>query len=474
MSGETDSTRAYRSLPSVDEALRRPAVRALEARVGRELLAQLVSCELERWRARIRAAELDAASLARALGEGELEAAVARAVDDETRRGVVPAVNATGVVLHTGLGRAPVHPEVAAAMARVAAGYCVLELDRGSGERNQRDERLGVLLARLTGAEAGIAVNNNAAAAYLTVHTFATGREAIVSRGELVEIGGSFRVPDVLRAANVELVEVGTTNRTRLADFERAITPRTGLLMKVHTSNFRLVGFTEEVAMDELAALGRARAIPTAFDLGSGRIEASGARPLDMLGGETLVRDAVASGIEVVCFSGDKLLGGPQAGLLVGSAARMAALRQNPLYRAMRLDKVALAGLEATLGLLLAGRGDELPARAMLCASAEELLPRARRLADALARLPGLGATVVEELSEPGSGSAPGEHLPTFAVRVVHSLGAPDRLAARLRAGEPPVFARVRDGALLFDPRTLLPGDEERIVAALARIASSR
>jgi len=472
MSAETDSQNAYRSLPSVDEALRRPALRALEARVGRALLAELIARELDAWRARIRASELDAAALARALGAGELEAQVARAVDDETRAGVVPAVNATGVVLHTGLGRAPVHPEVAAAMARAAAGYCVLELDRASGERNQRDQRLGALLARLTGAEAGIGVNNNAAAAYLLVHTFAAGREAIVSRGELVEIGGSFRVPDVLRAAGVTLVEVGTTNRTRRADFERAITPRTGLLMKVHTSNFRLVGFTEEVAMDELAALGRERSLPTAFDLGSGRVEAAGARPLDMLGGETLVREAVGSGIEVVSFSGDKLLGGPQAGLVVGKAERIAALRANPIYRAVRLDKVALAGLEVTLGLLLAGRGDELPTRAMLCATAAELHPRARRLADALARLPGLAASVVEEQSEPGSGSAPGEHLPTFAVRVAREGTAPDRLSALLRAADPPVFARVRDGAVLLDPRTLLAGDEERIVAVLARIAA--
>lgn len=289
-----------------------------------------------------------------------------------------------------------------------------------------------------------------------------------------MEIGGSFRVPDVMRAAGVRLVEVGATNRTRVADFERAITADTGLLMKVHTSNFKLVGFTEEVPMDELAALGRERGVPTAFDLGSGRLEAEGARPLEMLGGETLVRDAVEAGIEVVSFSGDKLLGGPQAGLLVGTRERITALRRNPMYRAMRLDKVALAGLEGTLGLLLAGRGDEIPARAMLLATADELRPRADALAARLGRLDAVTAEAVRAESEPGSGAAPGEYLPTFAVRVVVDGLSPERLAARLRAADPPTFARIHKDAVLLDPRALLPGDDERLERSLRDALESR
>jgi len=460
----------YRSLPSVDEALRAEAVRALEPRLGRELLARFVQSALDAWREEIRAG-LAAEAVEARVARGELARAVERLAEREEGRGVVRAINATGVVLHTGLGRAPIHPEVAAQMARAAAGYCVLEVDRSSGERNQRDDRLSELLCRLTGAEAAIAVNNNAAAVFLTLQTFAAQREAVVSRGELVEIGGSFRVPDVMLRADVTLVEVGTTNRTRIDDYARAIGPETGLLMKVHTSNFRLVGFTAEVQPGELAALGRERGIRTAFDLGSGRLEAPGARALDMLGGETLVRDALASGVDVVTFSGDKLLGAPQAGLAAGEREAIAALRANPMYRAMRLDKVALSGLEETLLLLLRGRGDEIPARRMLLLEPRELELRARALAKRLASLGGLSVGVEPGQSEPGSGSAPGVFLDTFVVRVRPQAGSVEALATRLRAGDPPVFARIHDGGLLLDPRTLLEGDEDGVVRAFERLA---
>ena len=462
----TDARSAYRRLPSVDEALRHEGLARLVPRITRALLATFVEHTLDEWRAEIKAGALDAGELEARLAGGGLEERVERLVHEEAGRGVVRAINATGVVLHTGLGRAPVHPEAAERMARAAAGYCVLEVDRFTGERNQRDDRLSQLLGRLTGAEAAIAVNNNAAATFLTLHTFGAGRAAIVSRGELVEIGGSFRIPDVMASANVRLVEVGATNRTRIADYERAIDAEVGLLMKVHTSNFRLVGFTEDVSPDELAELGVKHGLPTAFDLGSGRLEADGAAPLDMLGGETLVRDAVKSGIDVVTFSGDKLLGGPQAGLVVGHRASVEAMRANPIYRAMRLDKVALAGLEATLGLLLAGRGDEIPVRAMLLHPEQELAARAASLAGLLSKLADLTAEVVPGESEPGSGSAPGVYLDTQIVRVTHARLSADALAAGLRAGDPPVFARIQDGALLLDPRTLLAGDEEALVRA--------
>ncbi len=456
----------YRLLPKVDEALREPSLASLEPTLGRERLRGFVQAALEGWRQAVAAGTLDGPGLAARAAAGALAAEVRAAAAREAGRGVRPCVNATGVVLHTNLGRAPVHPEVAEAMRAAAGGYCVLEVDRYSGKRNERDARLGELLAAVSGAEAGIAINNCAAAAFLIMQTFAGGRAAIVSRGELVEIGGSFRVPDVMQSAGARLVEVGTTNRTRLSDYERALGPETGLLMKVHTSNFRIVGFTEEVDPAAMAALARAHGAVSAWDLGSGRVEPSGSRPLDVVGDETVVRDAVASGVDVVCFSGDKLLGAPQAGLIVGRSDAIRRLRKNPLYRALRLDKVALAGLEATLGLLLAGRGDELPTRRLLLATAEELQPAAERIAAALAAQPGLSAEVVAATSQPGSGSAPTVFLPTFAVRVRRAGQGAEALAAALRAGDPPVFSRVQDDAVLLDPRALLPGDEARLLAA--------
>ena len=306
---------AFRLLPGVDEASRLESIAPLVEGPERELVLGLLREVLEDWRSEIAADRLEAEQLARRLEEEDLAREVTSRLVRDRGRGLQRVVNATGVVLHTGLGRAPVHPEAAAAMERAAAGYCVLEVDRFSGERNERDGRVGSLLERLTGAEAGIAVNNNAGAVLLCLQTFASGREAIVSRGELVEIGGSFRVPEIMARAGVALREVGTTNRTRAADYERAASDGAGLLMKVHTSNYRVVGFTHEVDPEELAAIGRRTATTTAFDLGSGLLEVAGAAPLDMLGAEPLVRDAVASGVDVVTFSGDKLLGGPQAGL---------------------------------------------------------------------------------------------------------------------------------------------------------------
>jgi len=466
-----EAANPYRLLPAVDEVLSLPAVRELAQHTQRGLLAGFVGECLARWRAEIAAGTLDSAQLEERLARGELARALAARVADEQRAGLVRVINATGVVLHTGLGRASVHPEAAAAMQRAAQGYCNLEVERLSGERNQRDERLGVQLARLTGTEAGIAVNNNAAATLLILSTFGACKETILSRGELVEIGSSFRMPDVMERANTKLVEVGTTNRTRLADYERACTAETGLLLKVHTSNYRLLGFTEEVGARELAELGARRGLPSAYDLGSGRLEREGTPRLDMLGDEPEVREAVASGVDVVCFSGDKLLGGPQAGLLVGRQASVAALRKNPLYRALRLDKVTLAGLEATLALYLAGRAHELPARRMLCLTASELRPLAERLAAELGALPGVTAEVVPERSQPGSGSAPGIFLDTFAVQVRVAARSAGELAAALRAGEPCVFARVHDDALLLDPRTLHPGEERELVQAFVALA---
>jgi L-seryl-tRNA(Ser) seleniumtransferase len=460
---------AFRLLPSVDELLRDEAVLKAGAGMTHERLVRALGEILDSWRAAIGKGRLDADGLSAHLNEGGAAAALAERQRAESRRGVVPIVNATGVVLNTGLGRAPVHPEAAEAMKRAAAGYCVLEVDRETGKRNRRDEYLASLVCELTGAEAGIVVNNCAGSVMLVLSTFAREREAIVSRGELVEIGGSFRVPAVMERAGAKLVEAGTTNRTRLSDYSEKLNKNTGLLLKVHTSNYRVVGFTEEVSPTDLAALGGEHEVPTAYDLGSGLLESDGLKPLP-LGDEPRVLDAVASGVDVVMFSGDKLFGGPQAGFMVGKKRAIDALRDNPVYRALRCDKVTLAGLEETLKLYLAGRGDEIPSRAMMTRDLKELQALADEIANAANAIDGFTATVIPERSQPGSGSAPDIFIDTFAARLTHASLSPDALSAALRHGEPSVFSRIADDALVLDPRTLLEGDLERLLGALAAV----
>lgn len=457
----------YRVLPSVEEVLSSPGAAGLQERFGRALLVAWVQGVLEGWRGEIKEGRLDARGVRERVAGGALYAELASRARREGAGGVRRAINAAGVVLHTGLGRAPVHPDVARTMEEVARSYCVLEIDRASGERNWRDERLSELLTRLTGAEAGIAVNNNAAAVVLLLNTFAADAETIVSRGELVEIGGSFRMPDVMERAGTRLVEVGTTNRTRLADYRAAANEATGLLLKVHGSNFRMVGFTEEVELASLAALGRELEVTTAYDLGSGLLAAEESTPTVVLASEPSIVGAVESGIDVITFSGDKLLGAPQAGLVIGRTAAIGAMRKNPLYRALRLDKVAIAGLERTLELLLAGRAAELPTRRMLSLPPALLRERAEALAAELRDFPGLAVRVGEDSSQPGSGSAPGVFLPTYVCGLRHAEVPVAELAQRLRCGEPPVFARIKDDELLLDPRTLLEGDFELLIAAV-------
>ncbi|MCP3883169.1 MAG: L-seryl-tRNA(Sec) selenium transferase [Sulfitobacter sp.] len=441
--------------------------------MGEATITAVVREVVQAWRSEIQAGTLDAPGLQERLERCALRDDVEQRLAIERRRGVVPAINVSGVVLNTGLGRAPVHPEVAERMVAAAAGYCVLEVDRDSGQRNQRDQRLGELLGRLTGAEAGIAVNNNAAAVLLLMQTFAKGREAIVSRGELVEIGGSFRVPDVLESAGARLVAVGATNRTRIADFKAAVVKETGLLLKVHTSNFRVVGFTEEVSAEELAELGQDKQITSAWDLGSGCLEAPNAKSLHGVGDETPLREAVASGVDVVTFSGDKLLGAPQAGLLVGEKHAIAALRKCPMYRALRLDKVGLAGLEATCELLLAGRGNEIPTRAMLCMDPAETRERCEEIQGLLKGMSGLTVEVAASQSQPGSGSAPTAALDTFSLQLNLQSSSPAAFSEALRRSEPPVFARVQEDRVWIDPRTLLEGQTPQLIAAIGQAIES-
>ncbi len=382
------------------------------------------------------------------------------------------AVNATGVILHTNLGRAPLSDAAARAVAEVMTGYSTLEIDIETGRRGSRHQHVERLLARLTGAEAAHAVNNNAAAVLLALAALGRGKEAIVSRGELVEIGGSFRMPEVMAAGGTVLVEVGTTNRTHLRDYERAITPNTALLVKVHRSNFTVSGFVAETSAADLVEVGRRHGIPVLFDLGSGCLVDLRERGLPY---EPTVQDAVAAGCDVVTFSGDKLLGGPQAGLIVGRTKPVEAIRSHPLARAVRMDKLDYAALAATLQEYIDPKAvwTAVPVLRMLSAGLEELQERAQRLREAIAAaVPDTWRVDLKATAaEAGGGSLPDARLPSVAVAIVSPL-PPGTLEQRLRSHRPPVFGRIASDAVLLDVRTLLPGDEETVVTALKNVKS--
>lgn len=388
-----------------------------------------------------------------------------------SRPGLARVINATGVAIHTNLGRAPLAPEAVAAVSEVARGYCDLEIDLETGSRGRRGATLHERLAALTGAEAGLAVNNNAAAVFLALRALAAGREVAVSRGELIEIGGSFRLPEIFEASGARLREVGTTNRTRIEDYARALDAGASVLLKVHRSNFRQVGFTEEASLPELSALARARGVPLIYDLGGGLLEPVQRPPPGW--DEPTVREAVARGADLVCFSGDKLFGGPQAGLVVGRGDRVAALARDPVYRMVRIDKMTAAALVATLALHEAGETGRLPVHAACFADPAELRRRAAALARSIRRSlagrPSPPLAVVQAAGRVGGGAAPELDLPGWALRIQASGGRAHRILAALRAGDPPVIARADDGAIWVDPRTVLPGEEAALADALAR-----
>jgi L-seryl-tRNA(Ser) seleniumtransferase len=362
-------------------------------------------------------------------------------------------LNATGVIMHTNLGRAPLAEEALARVVEAARGYSNLELDLRDGVRGSRQDHVAGILRRLTGAEAALVVNNNAAAVLLALAALAEGREVVVSRGELIEIGDGFRIPDVLARSGARLVEVGTTNRTRAADYERAIGPETALLLRVHQSNFRVVGFTELPKLPELAAIAQRHGLPLVDDLGSGNLASSNL----LLGdGEPAARESLAAGADLVCFSGDKLLGGPQAGIVAGRADLVERLRRHPLQRALRADKLTLAALEGTLRLYL-DAPERIPVLRMLRQDVAAIRARAERLAAAV------GGAVEETVARVGGGALPLTELPSFACAIEESLAEP------LRCGEPPVVGIVRDGRLLLDCRTLSDDEVDEVVAAVRR-----
>jgi L-seryl-tRNA(Ser) seleniumtransferase len=439
-----------RKIPSVDTLLRSDPARRASAHLGRPLVKRALEDVLDEVRTLAAAGEApppDEILLARALGRASRAA-----------NGTVPVINATGVILHTNLGRAPLPRRAARAAADAAGTYTDLEIDRESGRRSRRGRHLEALLTAITGAEAAIAVNNCAAGLLLALAALARGKQVVVSRGELIEIGGEFRIPDILAASGAKLVEVGTTNRTRIGDYRAAITERTGMILKVHPSNYRVVGFTASPGTADLASLSRTRGIPFLYDVGSGLLHHGHGHP----DGEPSVSDALAGGADLVTFSADKLLGGPQAGIVVGRREVVDRLTRHPIARAVRLGRMPLVALEQVLAIVVAGHEGEIPVFRMLRESADSIRIRAQRLSETIGgELE--GARVVRCESAVGGGSMPGETFPSWGVRVRVPRAA--AFASRLRTGTPAVVCRVQDDAVLLDCRTV--ADEE--VRHLAR-----
>ncbi|HJR19586.1 MAG TPA: L-seryl-tRNA(Sec) selenium transferase [Actinomycetota bacterium] len=443
-----------RKVPQVDAVLREPAVRQVETDWGHAVARRLVADELESERARARRGTepADATTVA---------ARVAERAADLDRRRLRRVINATGVVLHTNLGRAPLSAAATEA-AREAAGYVNLEFDLGSGERGSRAPVASTILAALTGAESALVVNNNAGALLLALATLGRGREVVVSRGELIEIGGEFRLPEIMEASGALLREVGTTNRTHAKDYRRAIGDGTALVLKVHPSNYRVVGFTKEPPLADVLAIAHETGVPLLYDIGSGRLQ-----PDD--DGEPDASSAIAAGCDLVCFSGDKLFGGPQAGVLAGSRILIEACRRNPIARAVRADKLTLAAMEATAIAHARGEAGSIPAGAAMASSEEDLHARAERI---VAALPPGDASIAPGESVVGGGSLPGTTLPTSLLAFAYQR--PEVLAATLRGNDPPVIGRIDGGRFVVDLRTVDPADDPILLEALAAGISGR
>ena len=460
-----------RNLPSVDEVLRDPTIAALVERYGVAMVTASVRSSLAQLRGQVTGGDLGNKKL------GESIRDIARTVEAHIQSAfsfsLHPVVNATGVILHTNLGRAPLSASAIERLAITASVYCNLEFDEAEGGRGRRDDHVQQSVSRLLQLPENIydtlVVNNCAAAVMLALNSLADGGEVIVSRGELVEIGGSFRVPEIMAKSGAVLREVGTTNRTRIADYEKAITDKTRLLLRVHRSNFSIEGFTEQPALEELVAFGRTRNIPVMEDLGNGAMF-----DLRTVGvqNESGVAESIRAGVDLITYSGDKLLGGPQAGLITGKKELVAHCRANPLFRALRADKMNIAALEATLHVYLRGAYDEIPVLRMMRLSAEEIRGRAEAMSKAVGNPPTLLAGVIGGVSVIGGGTAPASTLPTFLVAISHEKLSANELLAHLRRASPPVIARIEDARVLLDLRTVFPEQDAQIVAVLRSISS--
>lgn len=456
-------------VPQVSQILEHPQIRPYLERFSRELVLSCVKQQTQR----LKEALLDGAATSRKSKPEHLAWIVARsveAIEARLRSSLRRVINATGIILHTGLGRAPLPEEARQNLQEITAGYCNLEIDLASGKRGDRLAHVEALLCHLTGAEAACVVNNNAAAVFLTLNTLSFGREAIISRGQLIEIGGSFRMPDVMAKSGARMVEVGTTNRTHLKDYERAITENTAVILAVHSSNYRIQGFTHEVPLSELVALGKRHGVTVIHDLGGGVL-------LDLRGFglpyEPVVRESIEAGADVVMFSGDKVLGGPQAGIIVGNKSQLEAIRSNPLMRAVRCDKLTLACLESTLKLFLEEKTllERHRVLKLLLTPSETLEARARHIVDQLSAEARSATTVgVEDaVVQIGSGAMPLEDIPSKAIVVSPARESAENLAARLRAGDPPVIGYIRENRLFLDVRTVGDDEDAVLLAALQR-----
>jgi len=468
----------FQKLPSTDELLRQPDMKALIEREGHSAVAESVRVVLARLRHEIGQSQLDEKSLDLALGG--LSTAVERQLRESLSYSLRPLINATGVILHTNLGRAPLAACALDHVGDTASAYSNLEFDLATGERGKRDVHVDRLFGKLLSndpvndpveahsraAISTIVVNNNAAAVLLALNSLAEGGEVIVSRGELVEIGGSFRIPDVMSKSNATLREVGTTNRTRIADYDSAINDRTRLLLRVHRSNFEITGFTEQPGLDELVVLARRRNLPLMEDLGSGAL-------FDLrsigISGEPGVLDSLRAGVDVVTYSGDKLLGGPQAGLISGRADLVARLRSNSLFRALRVDKLTYAALEATLLAYVKRDHNAVPVLRMLRLSKDEITSRVKKIVSEVksAQLKHLKLELLDGESVVGGGAAPSAVLPTRLIALCHTHLSADELNARLRASTPPVVARLEEGRVLIDLRTVFPEQDAVLTETL-------
>ena len=458
----------YRVIPSIDQLLLRPGASPLVARFGRDATVEALRAAADVMRSEMAGGASPPAS-ADAAGT-RLERDAAAWLAGAHRASLVRVLNATGVIIHTNLGRAPLADPAIDAIARLGRGYTNLEYDLAKGGRGARDVHAESLLCRLTGAEAAVVVNNCAAATLLVLAALARGRDVLVSRGELVEIGGGFRVPDVMAQSGARLREVGTTNRTRVNDYALAIDDKTGAILRVHPSNFTIEGFTERASLEDIVALGRRFSVPVVEDLGSGLVT-EGAADGDALPAplarEPSVQSVVRAGADVVCFSGDKLLGGPQAGIIVGRKEHLARVRKHPLMRALRVDKITYAALEATLAEHLSGKAtDSVPVVRMATTPVEAVAVRAEILA-ARARHAGFGAELVDGHSTIGGGSAAGSALPTKLVALTLTNVSADALESRLRALDPPVITRILDDRVVIDLRTVDPNDDRELASLL-------
>lgn len=460
-----DIQASLRNLPSVERVLEDGRIARRINLLSRRGITGIVRECIDRERRSIREGTSEGSTGPEALLSSIVESALGvidELAGDRTRR----AVNATGVILHTNLGRAPLGKETAGAILEAASHYCDLEMDLAGLERVSRQRRVTRLLRSLTGAEDALVVNNNAAAVTLAVNTFAAGGAVAISRGELVEIGGSFRLPEILRAAAAEVMEVGTTNRTHIGDYEKAVDEGATMLLKVHTSNYRVLGYTSEVSLEQMVALGRERNVPVMYDQGSGILF-----PLEERGvkGEESILPLLDTGADLISFSADKVLGGPQAGIVLGTAATIGRMRKNHLARALRTGKLTLAGLEQVLVHYWNGEFEKIPALRMITAEEKVLRERCERLAERLEEATGVETEVIDGESSVGGGSFPINPLPAPLLRINLPSGRADRLARLMRKMETPVLARVRDDSMLIDLRTVAEDEEDSIVSSIER-----